>query len=133
MRIWLITVGEPLPTDGGNVRLLRTGILAGLLEAAGHDVVWWSSSLNHAAKTQRFPEYTTLKLGPRFEIKLLHAAGYTRNVSLRTIIHHHRTARKFAAAAGRFKFQTKINRRSQLYFVVANFDPTMIREISREF
>lgn len=99
MRIWLITVGEPLPTDGGNVRLLRTGILAGLLEAAGHHVVWWSSSFDHTAKAQRCHRDTTLKLNPRFEIKLLHAAGYTRNVSLRRIRHHHRIARKFTAAA----------------------------------
>ena len=30
MRVWLIAIGEPLPTDGENVRLLRTGILANM-------------------------------------------------------------------------------------------------------
>ena len=99
MRIWLITVGEPLPTDGDNVHLVRTGILAGLLEAAGHHVVWWSSSFNHTAKVQRCRRDTTLKLSPKFELKLLHAAGYAQNVSLRRILHHRRIARKFAAAA----------------------------------
>lgn len=99
MRIWLITVGEPLPTDGDNVHLLRTGILAGLLEAAGHHVVWWSSSFNHTAKAQRCRRDTTLKLSPKFEIKLVHAAGYAKNVSLRRILHHRRIARKFAATA----------------------------------
>ena len=43
MRIWLITVGEPLPTDGAE-RLLRAGILADMLSAKGHDVVFWTST-----------------------------------------------------------------------------------------
>ena len=101
MRVWLITVGEPLPTDGDKVRLLRTGILAGLLDTAGHQVVWWSSSFNHTAKRQRFHEDATLRVSPRLEIKLLHAPGYERNISARRIVHHRRIARKFAAAATR--------------------------------
>ena len=32
MLIWLITVGEPLPTDGSEERLLRAGMLAKFLE-----------------------------------------------------------------------------------------------------
>ena len=30
MRIWLITIGEPLPIDGTNDRLHRSGMLANL-------------------------------------------------------------------------------------------------------
>ena len=101
MRVWLITVGEPLPTDGDKVRLLRTGILAGLLDTAGHQVVWWSSSFNHTAKRQRCDRDVALTVTPRLEIKLLHALGYPRNVSLRRVINHRRIARKFAQAAAR--------------------------------
>ena len=43
MIVWLVTVGEPLPTDPGSPRLLRAGILAGLLAEKGHVVHWWSS------------------------------------------------------------------------------------------
>ncbi|MCL6590483.1 MAG: hypothetical protein K6U80_11060 [Firmicutes bacterium] len=35
MKIWLVAIGEPLPTDGNNERLLRMGILANLLVARG--------------------------------------------------------------------------------------------------
>jgi hypothetical protein len=53
MRVWLITVGEPLPLDGPGERMLRTGILAAFLAARGHEVVWWSSSFDHVRKRQR--------------------------------------------------------------------------------
>ena len=101
MRIWLITVGEPLPTDGANVRLLRTGILANMLESSGHHVVWWSSTMNHTAKEQRASEDTTLTPTPRLQIKLLHAVGYRRNISLRRFLNHRGVARKFAVYARR--------------------------------
>ena len=38
MRVWLVTIGEPLPIDGTNERLCRTGILANMLVKRGHKV-----------------------------------------------------------------------------------------------
>ena len=99
MRIWLITVGEPLPIDGNDTRLLRTGILADLLNAVGWDVVWWSSSFNHTAKQHRCAKDTTISVGSRFEIKLLHAMGYSSNLSLRRMLNHRGIARKFTVLA----------------------------------
>ncbi|GAI08595.1 unnamed protein product, partial [marine sediment metagenome] len=52
MRIWLITIGEPLPSDNNNDRLYRTGILAKLLIQRGHEVVWWTSTFDHVRKIQ---------------------------------------------------------------------------------
>ena len=101
MRVWLITIGEPLPTDGSNVRLLRTGILANMLESSGHHVVWWSSTMNHTAREQRASEDTTITSTPRLEIRLLHAVGYRRNLSLRRFLNHRGVARKFAVYARR--------------------------------
>ena len=101
MRIWLITVGEPLPTDGAKVRLLRTGILANMLESSGHHVVWWSSTMNHTAKKQRASEDTILTPTPRLQIRLLHAVGYRRNISLRRLLNHRGVARKFTMYARR--------------------------------
>ncbi len=46
MRVWLLTVGEPLPTDGGSDRVWRTGFLARALADRGHEVVWWSSAFD---------------------------------------------------------------------------------------
>lgn len=99
MYIWLITIGEPLPSDGDNNRFLRTGILANLLAARGHHVVWWTSTFDHARKRQRFEADITTDINKRFRIKLLHSIAYKNNVSLSRVINHWGIARKFAALA----------------------------------
>lgn len=99
MRIWLITVGEPLPTDGANERLLRTGLLAEILHERKHDIVWWSSTFDHVRKKQRFRCDTTIELRERYRLVLLHSFAYARNLSLRRKLNHYGTARKFARMA----------------------------------
>lgn len=96
MRVWMVTVGEPLPTDGESVRLLRCGILSELLVERGHEVLWWNSTFDHTQKRQRFECDTELSLRPGYRIRLLHAAGYPRNISLERIANHRNIARKFA-------------------------------------
>ena len=88
MRIWLLTVGEPLPTDGDNERLLRTGMLADYLTSRGHQVVWWTSSFNHSLKQQRVPKDTYLDLKRGYRLWQLYAPGYPKNISFRRVIHH---------------------------------------------
>ncbi len=100
MRVWLVTVGEPLPVDGSDKRLLRAGILAELLASQNHDVVWWSSAFNHVAKTHRFPENTVIDRSERYRLILLHSVGYRRNVSIRRVIDHWCIAREFSQLAG---------------------------------
>jgi glycosyltransferase involved in cell wall biosynthesis len=99
IRVWLITVGEPLPTDGGNDRLLRAGILADLLHGRGYDVTWWTSTFDHVRKRHRFESDTTLDRKPGYRMILLHGAAYTKDVSLRRIVNHWGTARAFARLA----------------------------------
>lgn len=99
MRIWLITVGEPLPTDGENVRLHRAGIMARQFSAMGHRVVWWTSTLDHWTKKHRFDRDTVVDLNERLRLRQLHAIAYHRNVSVRRILNHCELARKFAAQA----------------------------------
>ena len=50
MKIWIITVGEPLPMDDGEVRAYRSGLLFSELVNAGHEVTWWTSSFDHSQK-----------------------------------------------------------------------------------
>jgi len=100
MRVWLITVGEPLPTDDANNRLLRTGFLANLLYEKGHDVLWWTSSYDHNKKKHRSHADTTLAVNDRYHIRLLHSVGYKRNVSIQRLINHYMIARKFIKSAG---------------------------------
>jgi glycosyltransferase involved in cell wall biosynthesis len=99
MRIWLITVGEPLPTDGGQVRLMRTGVLAENLASEGHDVVWWTSTFNHTVKRHRFGNGTTLRTTSGAKLMLLHSVGYRSNLSLRRIVNHRGVARRFFSYA----------------------------------
>lgn len=101
MRIWLITVGEPLPVDGPNERLLRTGILADLLARRGHEVVWWTSSFDHVRKRHRESGGGRVSLSPNYRLILLRSCGYRRNVSPARILDHFLLARKFAAIAPR--------------------------------
>lgn len=101
MNIWLLQILEPLPCDGENIRLLRMGILAKLLVARGHRVIWWTSDFDHVRKKFRFGSDTTLTIGENIQIRLLHSMPYGRNISLQRIINHYGAAKKFAAAANK--------------------------------
>ncbi|MGE5483895.1 MAG: glycosyltransferase family 4 protein [Ignavibacteriales bacterium] len=103
MRIWLITVGEPLPVDGGGKRLLRTGLLAAILCQRGHDVVWWTSTFDHTGKRHRANSDVSVRVGERLWIQMLHSVGYRRNVSLRRVVDHWGIARKFSILASKEK------------------------------
>lgn len=95
MRVWLINTGETLPTDPGLVRLWRMGILADILVARGHEVVWWASTFRHSHKNQRFPRDTVVEFADRYRIRYLHVPPYRRNVSLSRLWNHHLLGRKF--------------------------------------
>jgi glycosyltransferase involved in cell wall biosynthesis len=99
MRVWLITIGEPLPTDGAGDRPQRTGMLCKALLQRKHDVVWWSSTVNHARRTLRYSADTTLEPDDHLQLKLLHSVRYVRNVSVRRLVNHIHLARKFRAMA----------------------------------
>lgn len=95
MLVWLITVGERLPTDGPSERLFRTGTLAKLFIERGHRVVWWTSAFDHVTKKHRFPSDTYLDVSERYRIWYLHGNAYSKNVSLRRMINHYSIAYKF--------------------------------------
>lgn len=95
MRVWLLQASEPLPVDGVQVRLLRTGVLAETLLAAGHEVLWWSSAFDHANKRHRVPRSMKVPLGARGEVYLLAGCGYRKNVSLSRLWDHRQVARGF--------------------------------------
>lgn len=99
MLIWLVTVGEPLPIDAGDPRLMRAGILAEILASRGHDVVWWTSTFNHVLKKHRFQGNTTVRLSQNYCIKLLHGPGYSKDISISRIINHKIIARIFGKLA----------------------------------
>jgi glycosyltransferase involved in cell wall biosynthesis len=101
MKVWIITVGEPLPTDGSGDRLLRSGMLAQRLARHGHEVTWWASTFDHNGKRLRFDAPTTIEASPHLTLKLLHAKPYRTNVSARRVLHHLALAKEFGAELDR--------------------------------
>ena len=99
MRFWLITVGEPVPLPGGRERLLRTGVLAGHLARAGHDVTWWTSTVDHVHKRFHRIQGPVLPVEPRYEVRFLPGRLYRRNVSLNRLRNHREIARSFCETA----------------------------------
>jgi len=100
MRIWLVTIGEPVPVSGGsNDRLHRTGQFARLLSERGHEVVWWTSTFDHFRKKHWFDKDTTVQLGDRLQARLLHGCGYRSNVSLARFRDHAQIAAIYARLA----------------------------------
>jgi glycosyltransferase involved in cell wall biosynthesis len=98
MRIWLVTIGEPLPTDEG-ARLLRTGLLAEMLADRGHDVVWWTSTFDHRRRRHRSPGDVVTMLRPNLRLVALRGLGYRRSVSIARVVDHHQLKAKFAKRA----------------------------------
>jgi len=97
--IWLATTGESLPSDGDDVRLWRTGMVARHMAAAGHRITWWTSDFIHTAKRHRFGRGVTIDRGDGVRIELLPSCGYTRHVGLRRLVDHGQVARAFRRRA----------------------------------
>ncbi|MDD5208169.1 MAG: GNAT family N-acetyltransferase [Elusimicrobiales bacterium] len=89
MKIWLVTIGEPVPIDSTNKeRLHRTGALANYLVEKGHQVVWWTSTFDHFKKKHLFQTHTSVKLENGLDIRLIHGTGYSKNISFSRIWDH---------------------------------------------
>jgi glycosyltransferase involved in cell wall biosynthesis len=100
LRVWLVTVGEPVPLDDGRRdRLHRVGMLAEALVARGHEVLWWTSSFDHFRRKQRFSADTTMSISEGYRVRFLRSVGYQRTISVRRLIDHWELARKFATQA----------------------------------
>jgi len=97
MRIWLVTIGEPVPVgEALGDRPHRAGALARYLSDQGHDVTWWTSTFDHFRKRHWSLRDTLLEPQPNLRIRLLHGGGYSRNVSWARIRDHQRIAARFA-------------------------------------
>lgn len=99
MRIWLATVGEPLPIDEGGQRLLRTGQFAAWLAARGHEVVFFTGTMDHHQRQLRADETTVHEVSPNYRIVALAGRLYTRTISFARFRNHADVARSFRAFA----------------------------------
>lgn len=97
MNVWLIQVGEPLPTDSGDPRPYRTWLMAQAFRARSHSVDWFAADFNHLAKTHRGLAGQTRMVEESFRIHYLASPGYGGNVSLARLSDHAALPRAFAA------------------------------------
>jgi hypothetical protein len=103
LNIWLIRDLEPIPSDPGDRRLMRAGMLAQALARRGHLTTWFTSSFDHYQKRQRTERDETHAPEPNLTIQVFRGPGYVRNVSLARIAHNRTFARhwrNFAETSG---------------------------------
>jgi glycosyltransferase involved in cell wall biosynthesis len=102
VQIWVITVGEPLPGYSGDDRQLRSGYLAQLLAARGHQVTWWTSSFDHFRRKHFTLWSERVEVGPNLRLQFLKGCAYRRNVSLARQLNHWQIAREFRHLAASY-------------------------------
>jgi hypothetical protein len=96
MRVWLLTIGEPVPLGAGvRDRLHRTGSFARYLVSRGHQVVWWTSAFDHFRKQHLAGHDTVVTEPDGLRIRMLRGSGYKRNVSLERFRDHRQVAQRF--------------------------------------
>lgn len=88
MKLWIVSVGEPLPVDGINTRLRRMGNLAMFASKCGVEVEWFSVSFDHYKKIQRCIGNEDFRINDNFILHLVDSVPYKRNVSFARIKHH---------------------------------------------
>lgn len=98
MNIWLVTIGEPLPSDKES-KMLRTGMLAERLVARGHHVLWFASAFDHLKKQWAFDKDTHIRLSENYDLHVLKGSGYKKNISLKRFIDHRIVAKRFSQLA----------------------------------
>lgn len=93
LKIWQITIGEPIPQDGDTIRLHRAGQMSEWLAAQGHDVTFINSTFFHQKRQQRFDETTMLPVHEHLRVLCLFARPYQRSVSWSRFASHSDAAR----------------------------------------
>lgn len=86
MNIWICVSGEPLPTDGEDVRLRRMGNFAIFASSKGHYVEWFSNSFEHYTKRQRCNKNIDIHYNNNLDIHLVKSMGYKKNISIKRIL-----------------------------------------------
>lgn len=100
MKVWLITIGEPIFHPNNTLRLHRTGILAKYIsENTDHEVTWWTSAFNHFTKVHLYDQDTHVQVNSNLKMIALYGNGYQKNISFDRITDHKQIADKFKKAA----------------------------------
>ena len=98
LKIWILQDTEPLPIDRG-VKKMRMWHLTNMLIGRGHEVIWWGSNFDHAAKKKRFKGDQRIEISSQLTLQLIDAGDYQENVSLARMVHNYRLGERFLKAA----------------------------------
>ena len=98
MNVWVVKTSEMLASDNGNGRLLRSGMVAHMLDERGHQVTWWMSTFDHANRRHRYRRDTRTYFGARGIIRMIPSPGYQASISLQRLVDHSIWGRGFARA-----------------------------------
>src|SRR5262245_41953275 len=98
MKVWVVKTSEMLASDNRNGRLMRSGIIAHMLDARGHALTWWMSTFDHANRRSRYAADSTIAYASRGTIRMLHSPGYRASVSLARLLDHTVWGRRFERA-----------------------------------
>lgn len=88
MKIWLLQANEPMPIVHSSERLFRMGMLAKELSERGHEVTWFATTFDHFKKEQLYNCDTTVDVNDHYNLKLIWAPSYKKNISIKRIINH---------------------------------------------
>ena len=95
LKIWNITVGEPIIGLGSETRLHRAGQMCNWLSCRGHDVTFVNSTFDHQNRNQRFSKTTTIEVSRNLRVVCLRARAYAKSVSFSRFASHRDCAASF--------------------------------------
>lgn len=124
MKIWIVSDGEPLPSDNSKVRLRRMGNLANILNKRGHEILWFSSNFDHYNKKFRSIDDKVTYIDDKYMLLLLATRGYKKNVSLQRFIHFKMIAKKF---------KTYSEKLSKPDIIISTLAPIEVSKAVKEF
>jgi glycosyltransferase involved in cell wall biosynthesis len=93
--VWVIQSGEFLPIKGRKVRRMRSLLMADALAARGATVTRWCSTFDHSSKSYVADAGYVEQTDASSEYRLLHGRSFTKNVSIRRMLHQRDIARDF--------------------------------------
>jgi glycosyltransferase involved in cell wall biosynthesis len=97
MKVWIVTIGEPVPFKGLlKDRLLRSAYFSQYLANHGHDVTWWASAFDHFRKNKIVDHDAIVQINDNLAIRLIDGGGYKKNISVSRIFDHSKIAKKFS-------------------------------------
>ena len=88
MKIWIVQTGEPMFTDGPDVRPMRAMNLALKAAEEGHEITIITANFNHFTKTKRFNSDNVIRVNEDISIVFVDSPGYKRNISPQRFMDH---------------------------------------------